>query len=420
MKYNHFLFFNDYFIDIYNINEIYQYLFFEYNNKNYLYIKNKNLKHETIKFKIIKIQDNILYEYEYILENIKHSLILLKNISSLYFKKTTSKDIIYTDYSNIVQNIHYKYPKFNSLFYDQSLFNLLSKNKNNKLSNNFNNDDDNEYNDVNNDNIINKFLHYNWYYYGSKNKMHFFKYCIYKNKEHIEQLKYPFIDYDESKTKALIFIDDRFDKILFQLITHLFLYSVDDSWNLHIFTIKEQQYKFQNVLDRLNVKAKFHFISKINNINEYSNLLKSSSFWDSINEENLLLYQYDSIAFGKFNSKFLNYPYIGARWPENITQLKGIYNGNGGTSFRKKSYMSYITSKYNYFLYDPNFPEDKYFAKYLHQEDLHHVSNELLDEFSIENIFNDYSIYGHAIFEIISLNKLDDFITNRIKNMLNK
>ena len=55
-----------------------------------------------------------------------------------------------------------------------------------------------------------------------------------------------------SGKKSLIFIDDRYD-ILFKLILILFLYSVDDSWNLNIFTTKENEMKFQTILNELAV-----------------------------------------------------------------------------------------------------------------------------------------------------------------------
>ena len=152
---------------------------------------------------------------------------------------------------------------------------------------------------------LTNFLKYNWYYFGSKNKLQYFKYVIYKHEHIINKINYTKLTYNKYKKKSLIFIDDRYD-ILFKLMLILFLYSIDDSWNLNIFTTKENEIKFQTILNELGVEANFNYMNKIANIGQYSNLLKSSTFWDSINEEHLLLFQYDSVCFGKFQDKFLD------------------------------------------------------------------------------------------------------------------
>ena len=80
--------------------------------------------------------------------------------------------------------------------------------------------------------------------------------------------------------------------------------------------------------------------------------------------------------------------------------------------------MSYITSKYNYYLYDTNLPEDVYFAKYLNKEGLNIYDDNILEEFSFENNYSEKSIYGHAIFESIKIDNLDNYVEKRLKNML--
>ena len=79
--------------------------------------------------------------------------------------------------------------------------------------------------------------------------------------------------------------------------------------------------------------------------------------------------------------------------------------------------MHYITSKYNYYLHGENLAEDMYFAKYLNKECLNKYSDVILDDFSFENVYNEKSVFGHAIFESVSLDKLDDYITKRINNI---
>jgi hypothetical protein len=392
VKNNNFFIINDYYIYIYPLNDDYKYTFLYNINNYYLYIKNKSKKNENIKFKIMK--NNLEYTYHILKES--NNLIKLTHFSLLKFQNNKTDHInIDIDIDNIIYD---KYMHFNIDYYKNNLFNKLDT-------------------EISSQYQLTNYLKYNWYYFGSKNKIQYFKYIIYKYGYIINNINYTRLTYHKDKKKSLIFIDDRYD-ILFKLILILFLYSIDDSWNLNIFTTKDNEIKFQTILNELGVEANFNYIDKIASIGQYSNLLKSSIFWDSINEEHLLLFQYDSVCFGKFQDKFLDYNYLGAKWPEKITQLPNIYNGNGGTSYRKKSVMSYITSKYNYYLYDTNLPEDVYFAKYLNKEGLNIYDDNILEEFSFENSYSEKSIYGHAIFESIKLENLDNYVEKRLKNML--
>lgn len=410
MNFPKFFLLDSYFIYMKTSNENYKYTFFKNKNNYYLAISYKKNIPENYNF-IILTQKNTscswIY-YEYNIEKNKDTLISLGNWETLHWIQCDSK----FNLEEIQKKISIEYPSLNYDYYTQQILPLIKKNKTNHMNKLI------TYQDLSH--LEKNFLVYHWIFEGSQNKMQLFKYALYSYKYLIDQLSYCHLKYNISKNNALIFIDDRVDNILFECISRLFLYSVNDSWNLHIYTIPEKQKEYQQILTLLDVEAKFHFISKINNIDEYSCLLKSSSFWETLTEENLLFYQYDSIAFGKFQSKFFSYNYLGARWTEKITQLPGIYNGNGGTSFRKRSWMLYITQKYNHYLYLPQSPEDKYFAYYLHQEGLLPDSNELLDEFSIEHIYNETSIYGHAIFQSMNIDQLVDFIKRRFNILLHQ
>ena len=410
MNFPKFFLLDSYFIYMKTSNENYKYTFFKNKNNYYLAISYKKNIPENYNF-IILTQKNTscswIY-YEYNIEKNKDTLISLGNWETLHWTQCDSK----FNLEEIQKKINIEYPSLNYDYYTQQILLLIKKNKTNHMNKLI------TYQDLSH--LEKNFLVYHWIFDGSQNKMQLFKYALYSHKYLIDQLSYCHLKYNISKNNALIFIDDRVDNILFECISRLFLYSVNDSWNLHIYTIPEKWEEYQQILTLLDVEAKFHFISKINNIDEYSCLLKSSSFWETLTEENLLFYQYDSIAFGKFQSKFFSYNYLGARWTEKITQLPGIYNGNGGTSFRKRSWMLYITQKYNHYLYLPQSPEDKYFAYYLHQEGLLPDSNELLDEFSIEHIYNETSIYGHAIFQSMNIDQLVDFIKRRFNILLHQ
>lgn len=389
---NNFHFVNDYFIYIYNVDQDYKYYFHFINGNYYFYIKNKKKRKENFKFTIIKKEKT----FDYIIKNEKENIIKLNNFKDLQFK---NKHFYKED--EILKKVENQYYNLNLENYKENLFG---------------NDyiDDNE--------KFNIFLKLNWYFFGKNNRFQYFKYIINKLKDKIMNINYTKISYDENKKYNLIFIDDRFDSI-FKYILILFLYSINNEWNLTIYTTQKNKEKYLEVLDDLNVKGKINIINNISNKKDYSNLLKNNYFWKDMNEEYCLLFQYDSLAFKKFDNKFFSFNYLGARWPEHITQVKNIYNGNGGTSLRNINIMKFITSKYDYNLHGFNkngddLPEDVYFAKYMDIENLNKVDFDILDEFSFECIYNEKSTYGHAIYESIDLNNLEEYITNRINKIL--
>jgi len=63
-------------------------------------------------------------------------------------------------------------------------------------------------------------------------------------------------------------------------------------------------------------------------------------------------------------------------------------------------------------------PEDVYFAKYLYNENCLMNDPNICNDFSFENVYSETSIYGHAIYECISLGKLEEYISNRLNKLL--
>ena len=258
------------------------------------------------------------------------------------------------------------------------------------------------------------FIYYHWHFIGYYNRQEYFKYILNKHKEKIYKLDYPKIKYDDRKTKTLLFIDDRYDEI-FELILRLFLYSIDNSWNLTIFTIKDYKLEYENILQKMNISAQIFLLDeKINTLDNYNKLLSDVFFWKKIKEENCLLFQYDAISFGKFSNDFIKYNYIGAKWEHNIVMYEKLSFGNGGISFRKTRIMEYICDKYKN---DLLFPEDVFFCIKLKDENLLYCPNFILDIFSFENIYNENTIYGHSIYNYMSYEKLEWFIEMKIDKL---
>lgn len=389
-QHNFLFFINNFFIFILNPQPNIKYKFYFINNNYLLQIfnNNNNIKPLNIFLKIIDLNNNCYYYNIY--KNI-NNLIFLNDIPNLTLNHK-HKDNYHIN-NSILKNIN---PNFDYNLYNNNLFNI----------------------ELNNNNIL--FLKYNWYYFGQFNKFQYFKYIIYKNKllflNLFNTINYN-LTYNINKKYSLVFIDDRYDEIfIYILIT--FLYSIDNNWNLNIFSTIENKNFYDECLTKHNIQYKFNSIYKFNNVNDYSNLLKSFHFWNNFIEDYILIFQYDSLAFNKFNYQFLNYNYIGAQWPIHIQQIKNIFNGNGGTSLRNVQVMKDITLKYNYKNNDLCTPEDIYFSKYLFNEKKLMNNPNICNDFSFENVLNNNSIYGHAIYESISHDNLENFILNKIKYLL--
>jgi len=382
---NFFIIMNDYYIYLYNSECIYHLEII--NNNLYIFIKNKN-KENNIQIKII--YKDLYYANFY---NIHNNIINIGDITKIIFNNIIENNIIF---NNIIENrkidnidIQY-YIENNKLLKDSNIINL---------------------NDI-------KFINYHWHYCGKYNGNIYFKYLLKKYEDDIYKIKYEPIHYSKDKKNTLLFIDDRYDSSFIYLLI-LFIYSIDNTWNITIFTSIDNIKYYENDLKKLNSEAKIILLEKeINNIIDYSNLLKDVNFWNKINEDNCLLFQYDSFAMGKFDNIFFNYPYIGAKWEHRPSLFKKINIGNGGTSFRKTRIMEYLCYKYKDKSIKNNYPEDIFFCELLYEEKMHHCTEEIADKFSFENIYCNNSIYAHQIYKSIVHDKLDAFVYNSIQKMI--
>lgn len=262
------------------------------------------------------------------------------------------------------------------------------------------------------------FVYYHWFYCGRFNPNHYFKYLLKKYSPIITNLPYPKITYNESNDNTLLFIDDRYDPSFYYLL-QLFLYSVDETWNITIITTNNNIHEYEEDLKKLDVIAKIKYdLPKFKNVTEYSNYLKMPSLWMAIPENNCLLFQYDSFCMGKFNNIFFNYNYIGALWDHKPSMFyKNMIIGNGGTSFRKTRIMELICKKYEHIDIKKNYAEDIFFCELLSDNFIHNCNEEIASKFSFEAIFNDESLYGHQIYMAIEYKDLEEFMYRKLRNM---
>lgn len=187
-----------------------------------------------------------------------------------------------------------------------------------------------------------------------------------------------------------------------------FLSNLSDDWGFIIFHgLKNEQFidelfnsNLYNFKKRLNKKIKLNTDNLSSN--QYSAILKSSSFYKCIETEICLIFQVDSIILNKeIINNFLKYDYVGAPW------INGIV-GNGGLSLRSKSKMIEICEKVPYNLINhPN--EDLYFS----YQNIVHLNKPKFEEaqtFSVETVFHEKSFGIHAPWKHLSKYEIDFLI----------
>jgi hypothetical protein len=366
---------NNFYVYIKPSDNSYVYIFDIIDNILFLKIDGKNTnKSENFYIKIIK--NNNYCEVD--IKNIKKNYIKIGNINNFILN---TKFCLTNDFINFDKEYYIKNNKFIDKLY------------------------------INNK----KYIDYHWVLCGQYHPYLYFKYLLKKYENIIFNINYTKIQYNIDKNNTLLFIDDRYDPSFIYLLI-LFCYSIDESWNIIVFTVENNVNKYKNDFDKIGITGKIELLeNKFNNSNDYSNLLKKENFWKRIKEDNVLIFQYDSFCMGKFNNHFFNYNYIGARWPHNACKYKDIKVGNGGTSFRKTRVMENICKKNNK---KNNIAEDVFLCQLLYENNLHNCTIEIADKFAFENIFNEYSIYAHQIYNSIELSAMDNFMYKKLVSLI--
>ena len=399
----------------YNVN-YYHNRFFLIDNKYYIYLYIKKKKKYIYHFELINEQ---LYCF---IKNKDTDRSDHFSIKIMFDNKELKLNIndLYANYINLGNIYKFKYKDKRGDIISINNPNIDDDNKFYKLFPNF----DNDYYSSNNkfinkcDMCNNKFIRYHWYYCGQYQPQYYFKYLLIKYSDLIKKLDYPKVKYDSEKKNTLLFIDDRYDK-LFKYILILFLYSVDESWNITVFTTENNVSSYKDDFYSIGVDGKIMLLEKpFKNNYEYSHFFKNYKFWESIIEDNVLTFQYDSFAMGKFRPEFFNYYYIGARWPHNACMNTNIKVGNGGTSFRKTRLMEGLCKKYKDKTIKKNYVEDVFFAELIYEEGFLNCTNKIADQFSFENIYCEYSVYAHQIYNSVSLGDLDNFVIRKLSLMV--
>jgi len=198
--------------------------------------------------------------------------------------------------------------------------------------------------------------------------------------------------YKKEKLDVAVIVEPRKDNMLIKVL-HNFLEFLPKYTQIHIFHgTDNEEFIFQHFHSEIGSnKIILTNLNKKNlNINEYNQLLTSEKFYNSINGENILIFQMDTCLCSNPKYKiedFLIYDYVGAPWIDRRYVNKV---GNGGLSLRKKSK---ILKHIRYYKYDfTKEPEDLYFSK---SDILYFPSTLKASYFSTEHLLNPYSIGVH-------------------------
>jgi len=134
---------------------------------------------------------------------------------------------------------------------------------------------------------------------------------------------------------------------------------------------------------------------EINSINDYSNLLKTTEFWNYIKGDKVLIYQEDSFIFSNNIEEFSEYDYIGAPWREEILPINV---GNGGFSLRTRRAMIDVIDTVNEEKTnkDEVISEDVFFSKHMQRLNIGKIADkDIALKFSTELIYSKDSFAGH-------------------------
>lgn len=155
---------------------------------------------------------------------------------------------------------------------------------------------------------------------------------------------------------------------------------------------------------------KFITIPQIHSISDYNNfIIKDLNKY--INTEFVLIVQWDGYVINPhlWMNEFLNYDYIGARWPQYYDEHNV---GNGGFSLRSKKLLTAL-QKIKY-LYDSSIPEDELICRKMrgNLENDFHISFapcEIADKFSYEQTIPTHKTFGfHGFWNMLNYIEEDE------------
>ena len=126
-------------------------------------------------------------------------------------------------------------------------------------------------------------------------------------------------------------------------------------------------------------------------LDEYNYFLTSLFFWNKIEEENVLIFQHDSIILRNNIEDFYEFDFIGA--PIAGEQPSTM---NGGLSFRHKSSMIEVLKNFYYDIV-VNEHEDGFFCRKLKELGMNKAIDNFDNNFCVDNVFKLGSFGVHGL-----------------------
>jgi len=124
-------------------------------------------------------------------------------------------------------------------------------------------------------------------------------------------------------------------------------------------------------------------------ISFYNHLLKTPSFWEMFEEENILIFQTDALALRPIEAKAFDFDFIGAVCGH-LSQDLSIFDINGGCSLRKRKSILECLRNYD----GKNIePEDVFFTRRMRDMRYKLPTFDECQLFSVESVFEDNEIY---------------------------
>lgn len=212
----------------------------------------------------------------------------------------------------------------------------------------------------------------------NENSILFYEYLTYMG----NKLKSYIPEVTKNTNHVAVILETRKDEHLESIMKNVLYYLNETNsnikWGLQIFHGTDNE-EFVKSITKNWGEVKFNNIGT-NSITklEYSELMKTSSFWKSVYGEKILIFQSDSILLRSGIDEFLKWDYIGAPWSK---PKENKWVGNGGLSLRTKSKMIEICETH----YDESW-EDIFFVKYLKANELSDI--ESAKRFSVEDVYS--------------------------------
>lgn len=201
--------------------------------------------------------------------------------------------------------------------------------------------------------------------------------------------------------KVAVIVEPRDTPVLYDLLVWMKYILLPHGWQIIVYSGTNNTEKLQ-AIKGITVKN----IGKRNiSVKEYNDMCLSTSFWEEMPFENILIFQIDSVLLDGDLTEFLEYDYVGSPWDKDNMNLqlyfseptilnkgshgfsskkqKNHITGNGGLSLRRKSGMirGLQVRPWKYI------PEDQFFS--LKRSGIVNVAPpEVSTNFGTESIYN--------------------------------